>query len=266
MTGKGKSGILYPVMLMKKVVIIVVCAVILAALVFTGLYFADKALTPAPTPSPTPAPTAAPTPSPTPEPTPVPTPEPTPEPTPSYPDIDITSWEYALANADNNIGDYVPELETIENSQKFDTRAAQALRDFIAAARAEGLTVYLSSAYRDYQTQQYLYNNKVAEYGEEIAKTIVSPPGTSEHQLGLAADITDQYYQYKNEELEKTQLFQWMSAHCAEYGFIVRYPRDKTDVTGVMYEPWHFRYVGREAARYITDNGLCLEEFAALYG
>lgn len=212
----------------------------------------------------TPPPVTA-APLPTPEPTPEPTPAPTPEPTPSYPDIDITSWEYRLANSENSVGEYAPELEDIENSQKFDTRAAAALRDFIAAARAEGLNVYLSSTYRDFATQQYLYNKKVAEYGETIAKTIVAPPGTSEHQLGLSADITDQYYQYKNEDLEKTELYQWMSAHCAEYGFIVRYPKDKTELTGVMYEPWHFRYVGETAAAYITENAICLEEFTALY-
>ena len=103
------------------------------------------------------------------------------------------------------------------------------------------------------------------EIDEEIAKTIVAPPGTSEHQLGLAADITDKYYEFKDESLENTELFQWMSANCAQYGFIVRYPKDKEDVTGIMYEPWHFRYVGVEAAEYIMENGLCLEEFVALY-
>ncbi|NCB51119.1 MAG: D-alanyl-D-alanine carboxypeptidase family protein [Clostridia bacterium] len=191
--------------------------------------------------------------------------EPTPEPTPGIPDIDISSWEFALANGQHSIGDYAPELTEIEGGQYFDTRAAQALEDFIAAARAEGLSAYLSSAYRDFETQKYLYENKVAEYGETIAKTIVAPPGTSEHQLGLAADITDQYYQYKNESLADTDLFKWMVAHCAEYGFILRYPADKTDITGVMYEPWHFRYIGVEAATYIMENGICFEEFLDLY-
>ena len=105
----------------------------------------------------------------------------------------------------------------------------------------------------------------VIREAEELAADEVARPGTSEHQLGLAADITDQYYEYKNESLENTELFKWMSAHCAEYGFIVRYPKDKEDVTGIMYEPWHFRYVGKEAAAYIMEHGLCLEEFVALY-
>ena len=153
----------------------------------------------------------------------------------------------------------------MENNQKFDERAADALRTFMQAARDEGLSVYLSSTYRSYAEQQYLYNRKVSQVGEELAKTIVAPPGTSEHQLGLSADITDRYYATKDESLENTELFQWMSAHCAEYGFIVRYPKDKQDVTGIMYEPWHFRYVGVDAATYIMEHGLCLEEFVALY-
>lgn len=104
------------------------------------------------------------------------------------------------------------------------------------------------------------------QYGsEEEAAAIVAPPGTSEHQTGLACDITDQYYELKNSSLEDTALFQWMSQHCQEYGFIVRYPKDKEDVTGIIYEPWHFRYVGEEAAAYIMEHGLCLEEFLALY-
>ncbi len=214
---------------------------------------------PVTTPDATAAPEATPTP------TPSPTPSPTPEPTPSYPDVDVTSWELRLANLNNSIGEYAPELEVIENNQQFDARAADALREFIQAARDEGLSVYLSSAYRSYAEQQYLYNRKVAQVGEAVAKTIVAPPGTSEHQTGLAADITDRYYEVKNSELENTELYQWMSAHCQEYGFIVRYPKDKEDITGIIYEPWHFRYVGVEAATYIMENGLCLEEFVALY-
>lgn len=189
----------------------------------------------------------------------------TPEPVNSdLPQIDITSWEYLLANLDNPIGDYTPTTETLEG-QPLDSRIIEPMKEFVAAARAEGLSVYLSSGYRDYSTQQYLYNRKVAQYGEEVAKTIVAPPGTSEHQTGLACDITDRYYEVKDSSLENTAMYQWMSQHCQEYGFIVRYPKDKEDVTGIIYEPWHFRYVGVEAATYIMEHGLCLEEFVALY-
>ena len=217
--------------------------------------------TPSPTPSPTPEST------PTPEPTPEPTPSPTPEPEPDIPDIDITSWEYILANADNSIEEYVPELTSLENGQSFDSRAVEELQRFIDDTRAEGLSVYLSSSYRSYSEQQYLFNRKVSQLGGDEARAarIVARPGTSEHQTGLCCDITDRYYETKDSSLENTQMYQWMYAHCAEYGFILRYPKDKEDVTGIIYEPWHFRYVGKEAAEYIMENGLCLEEFVELY-
>lgn len=195
---------------------------------------------------------------------------------PEPPDIDITSWEYILANADNSISTYAPpQLETLEG-QQFDSRIIDSMKAFVAAARAEGLSVYLSSGYRNYADQEYLYNRKIGQgYSPEQAATIVAPPGTSEHQTGLVCDITDRYYETKSwDELERTELYKWMSVHCQEYGFIVRYPKDKsgltteeakTSVTGIIYEPWHYRYVGKEAAEYIMGNGLALEEFVALY-
>lgn len=205
-------------------------------------------------------------PEPEPEETPEPTPEPSPEPYSDKPDIDITSWEYLLVNADNNIGDYVPELSELEDGRYFDSRAVTYLQAFIDAARAEGLSTYLSSAYRSYNEQEYLYNRKVGQYGDEdYAATIVARPGTSEHQTGLCADITDIFYETKNSALAETELFKWMSEHCTQYGFVVRYEEDKQDITGIIYEPWHFRYVGVEAAVYMTRNELCLEEFLKLY-
>ena len=180
------------------------------------------------------------------------------------PDIDIDSWEYVLVNAEHSIGEYAPELGEFEG-QKLDQRILEPMQSFVAGARAEGLSVFLSSGYRGYEEQQYLFNRKVEQYGEEQAATIVSRPGTSEHQTGLACDITDEYYELKNESLENTALYQWMSRHCQEYGFIVRYPKDKEKITGIIYEPWHFRYVGVEAATYMVEHNLCLEEFVALY-
>ena len=180
------------------------------------------------------------------------------------PDIDISSWEYVLANAEHSIGEYTPELGEIEG-QKLDQRILEPMQQFVADARAEGLSVFLSSGYRGFEEQQYLFNRKVEQYGEEKAATIVSRPGTSEHQTGLACDITDEYYELKDESLENTALYQWMSKHCQEYGFIVRYPKHKEEITGIIYEPWHFRYVGVEAATYMVEHNLCLEEFVALY-
>jgi LAS superfamily LD-carboxypeptidase LdcB len=195
---------------------------------------------------------------------------------PAPPDVDVSGWEFILANATHSIETYAPpEIETLEG-QQFDTRIIEPMKAFVAAARAEGLSVFLSSGYRDYATQQYLYNRKISQgYTPEQAATIVLPPGTSEHQTGLVCDITDQYYDPKDwTVLEKTALYQWMSEHCQEYGFIVRYPKNKsglsadeakTSVTGIIYEPWHYRYVGVEAATYIMENEICLEEFLALY-
>ena len=175
---------------------------------------------------------------------------PTPEPDNGLPKVNTGSWELTLVNAQHSIGEAVPDLA-----------------EFIAGARAEGLSVCLSSAYRSYNEQTYLFNRKVSQCGgdEAAAARIVNRPGTSEHQLGLCADITDKFYEVKTQNLEKTALYQWMYAHCQDYGFILRYPADKQDITGVMYEPWHFRYVGKEAAAYIMENGLCLEEFLDLY-
>ena len=204
----------------------------------------------------TPAQSAAATPTPV-----VPaTPTPTPEPDNGLPKVNTGSWELTLVNAQNPIGEAVPEdLAELEGGRYFDGRAGDALKEF--------MSVCLSSTYRSYSEQSYLFTRKVGQCGgdEAAAARIVTRPGTSEHQLGLCADITDKFYEVKTRDLEKTALFQWMYAHCQEYGFILRYPADKESVTGVMYEPWHFRYVGKEAAAYIMENNLCLEEFLDLY-
>ncbi len=184
------------------------------------------------------------------------------------PRIDLSSWQYKLASASNPIGDYAPpELTELEWYNAFDSRAAVSLMNMVEAGRAEGLNVVLQSTYRSYDEQTFLFNRKVQELGgdEARAATIVLPPGTSEHQLGLCADITNANYEVLTQDLENTDTYQWLLAHCAEYGFILRYPADKEDITGVIYEPWHFRYVGEEAAAYIMEHGLCLEEFLALY-
>lgn len=90
---------------------------------------------------------------------------------------------------------------------------------------------------------------------------MVAYPGTSEHQLGLAADIVARSYQLLDDQQAQTAEARWLKEHCAEYGFILRYPTDKTSLTGVIFEPWHYRYVGEEAAREIMGQGICLEEY-----
>ena len=205
---------------------------------------------------------------------------------PAPPAININDWQYMLVNPSHLLdATYAPEelaylamtgedteirTEKDDYRQVVDKRIAQPLIDFAQGCKAAGLPVYLSSGYRSYDEQNYLFQRKVGQgYSEEVAKTIVAYPGSSEHQTGLACDITDYYHELKDSSLEQTATYQWLRDHCTEYGFILRYPADKSgsadSITGVIYEPWHFRYVGVEAAEYIMANNLCLEEFWELY-
>lgn len=130
------------------------------------------------------------------------------------------------------------------------------------------------SGYRTVETSKRLYENKVqalrnAGYSEENAKTEaarwVAPPGTSEHHTGLAMDVVSSdyfnYYADLEHEFENFDEFSWLYEHCADYGFILRFPKDKQDITGITYEPWHYRYVGIENAKKIMDEKICLEEY-----
>ena len=201
------------------------------------------------------------------------TPEPTPEPTPALPEFDLTSWELILVNADNRLeSDWTPPtVITVSDSQcPIDSRIEEPLMNMAQACKDAGLSIYLSSGYRSYSEQAANFtrvcnNNGVADGKDANGFYITMPAGASEHQTGLAVDITDVYYPIKDSSLENTETFKWLKEHCTEYGFILRFPSDKEELTGVMYEPFHFRYVGVEAAKYITENNLCLEEFHELY-
>lgn len=181
-------------------------------------------------------------------------------------------WYLTLVNFETPID---PELEvplsTLEGStQRFDSRAISALEDMLAAMEAEGLSPAVCSGYRTRETQETLYARQVDFWlgmgysqadAEAEACLMVARPDTSEHQLGLAADIVAADYQVLDTSQENTPEQQWLLAHCQEYGFILRYPSGKTDRTGVSYEPWHYRYVGKAAAEAIMAQGLCLEEY-----
>ena len=236
-------------------------------------------------------------------PEPEPTPEPTPELSPLMqtakanadalglpmpPEIDINDWQYVLVNGDHPLDPitYEPanivylnmtgddtEIRTAPdgNRQMVDEMIAQPLIDMTQACKAAGLPVFLSSGYRSYSVQQENFNRVCANNGITDGKNgegnyITMPAGHSEHQTGLCVDITDRYYEIKNDSIAQIETVQWLGAHCADYGFILRFPQDKRDITHVMGESWHFRYVGVEAAKYMTENNLCLEEFVALYG
>lgn len=186
-------------------------------------------------------------------------------------------WYLTLVNFEHPLEeDFVPtELAEIDNGYEADSRIADAAKQMLADAYEENVRIIALSAYRDYEYQMDLFENKVQrlqkEKGYSVSKareeaaTVVAYPGTSEHQLGLALDLVDARHTALDESQENTAAYQWLCEHCDEYGFIVRYPNGKTDITGIIYEPWHFRYVGKEAAKVIMENDLTLEEYLTDY-
>lgn len=209
--------------------------------------------------------------------TPAPTAVPTPLPTPALPAVDVTSWELRLVDLDHPLGeDFAPPaLTLVADNEQVDSRVAPELERLFADAKNAGYPIYFCSGYRDYDTQYTIYWNHIDSYTaqgmtEEEARAAtllaVQYPGCSEHQSGLCADILESPDQDMEPYIGGSGLMLWLEQHCAEYGYVIRYPRDKTNITGIEYEPWHLRYVGHEAAEYIMNHGLCLEEFLALYG
>ena len=180
------------------------------------------------------------------------------------------SYKTMLVNITHPIAkDYTMELVTV-GGYKMDTRAAADMRQMLEDARAEGLDPIICSAYRSVDRQITLFNNQVKKqqgYGHdydtafEKAKTVVAYPGTSEHHTGLAADIVAKSHQVLDDSQEKTAEQQWLMANSWKYGYVLRYPSDKCDITKIIYEPWHYRYVGKEVAQYLYENDLCLEEY-----
>lgn len=175
-------------------------------------------------------------------------------------------WNLILVNKWNYIpDDYEVELMELTNGQLIDKRIYPALQSMFDSARSEGIYPIVASGYRTTEKQQSLLDEKIAEYlskgyTEEEAKNKaeiwVAIPGTSEHQLGLGVDINaDGVHSMGNE------VYKWLKENSYKFGFINRYPEDKTEITGIINEPWHYRYVGIEAASEIHKNGICLEEY-----
>ena len=141
-------------------------------------------------------------------------------------------------------------------SPDVDSEANAALAKMFQAAKADGISLTVVSGYRSYERQNTLYNNYVARDGVEAADTYSARPGHSEHQTGLAFDLNS-----LEESFGETKEGIWLREHCWEYGFIIRYPKGKEDITGYMYEPWHVRYLGETVAKSVFESGLCLEEY-----
>lgn len=185
---------------------------------------------------------------------------------------DEDAWKLLLVNPWNTLPeDFSVELVTLAScGLKVDKRIRADLNEMFFACQDAGLRPLICSAYRTQATQTRLYNNKIsrlraAGYSRETAVAEagrwVAVPGTSEHQTGLALDIVSSSYQGLTRRQAGTAEQKWLMEHCWEYGFILRYPEDKCDITGIGYEPWHYRYVGREAALAMRDSGQCLEEY-----
>lgn len=185
--------------------------------------------------------------------------------------FDESDWRLVLINKQHPIPEgYSFDFGTIKGNMKCDKRIIDDLLLMMQAARDEGINLEICSPYRDLNRQEFLFNKKIKAYmgqgmsymdAYKLASQTVTVPGASEHQIGLALDIFCDTYKYLDEGFGETEAGIWLAAHCHEYGFTLRYPKSKEYITSIEYEPWHFRYVGREAAAVMQEEAICLEEF-----
>ena len=181
------------------------------------------------------------------------------------------SWSLVLINEENPLDTaYIPELEAVREGSFVDVRIVEDAKKMLEDAEKEGLNMYIVSAHRDYESQREVFNTTMTEWisqgstpleAYEETKKSVAVPGTSEHASGLAMDITSGQYGELDEKQAETDEAKWLAANCWKYGFILRYPLDKSDVTGIVFEPWHYRYVGKDAAKEIMEKDITLEEY-----
>lgn len=185
---------------------------------------------------------------------------------------DSDGWCLALVNENYPLDtEYEPaELTEIDSERSVDSRIAESLQKMLEDGAAAGLSMYVASGYRSYDKQREVFNSTMQDWisqgytpldAYDETKTAVAVPGTSEHATGLAVDIISSEYEELDDRQGDTEEQKWLMEHCWEYGFILRYPEDKADITGIIYEPWHYRYVGEEAAKEITEQGITLEEY-----
>lgn len=189
-------------------------------------------------------------------------------------ELSADDWRLVLINKRYEIPDdytFTPGyIRTMKGTQKCDERIIPDLLKMLQAAKDDGINLLICSPYRDLSYQEYLFNRKIKEYMRQgmsymdayaLSAQAVTIPGASEHQIGLALDIVCDTYTDLKEGFGDTEAGKWLAEHSCEYGFILRYPKGKEYITGIEYEPWHFRYVGTEAATIITNEDLTLEEF-----
>ncbi len=185
------------------------------------------------------------------------------------------AWMLLLVNYMHPLpDDFSVSLADLPGGHRTDARVVDDLMNMLDDMRGEGISPVICSSYRTNEKQSALYEKEVQGYlgkgmsradAELAAAMWVAVPGTSEHQTGLAFDIVDESYQLLDEGQEKTPVQRWLMKNSYKYGFILRYPNDKSDITGISYEPWHYRYVGVDAATKIYESGLCLEEYTAAH-
>ncbi len=185
-------------------------------------------------------------------------------------------WSLILINKEHRIPkDYEFELATIKGEIKSDVRVVEHVLEMIKDAQEDGVDIFICSPYRSEEKQEKLFDRKVAQYTRQgydydkaydMASETVAIPGTSEHQVGLAFDFVTPGYQRLDAGFADTEAGQWLAKNAPDYGFILRYPEDKVAITDIEFEPWHYRYVGVDAAKEITALGLCLEEYDEMIG
>lgn len=178
-------------------------------------------------------------------------------------DTDMEDGYLIICNKYHKLkSDYVPDLVSLSGygGGQMERIAASHFKEMVDAAKKDGIKIYNVSGYRSYNTQKSLYNSYVSRDGVAKADTYSARAGTSEHQTGLATDVNS-----VSNNFENTEAFKWMSKNAYKYGFILRYPKGKTNITGYMYEPWHYRYVGSEVAKIIYEKNITYEEYYATY-
>lgn len=180
-------------------------------------------------------------------------------------------WNLELVNNLNPMKEgYIPRLEEIEDGYSVHHRIAEPLREMLGAAEKEGLHIIICSAYRSVEKQTQVFNSSVRErldkgmnYWEAYKDTSLSValPGKSEHGMGLSVDLISNQYTELDAKQAQTKEAKWLEKNCYKYGFILRYPPEKMSKTGIIYEPWHYRYVGKKDAEKIMKSGVTLEEY-----